>query len=99
MWLMRLLGENRVRRIAVEWLYSFHVLNKFSPQARNADPLTRHPVFPEDLKREWEKQNTRWDWHETPRGPIMRCRVNGKWETRPMTAEELHNYEGTRIGW
>jgi hypothetical protein len=57
MWLMRLLGENRVRRIAVEWLYSFHVLNKFAPQGETVDSPIQYPVFPDDLKREWDRQN------------------------------------------
>jgi len=34
-----------------------------------------------------------------PSGPVMRWRINGKWETRPMTADEQHEYLGSRAGW
>ena len=34
MWITRLLGESRRRRIAVEGIFSFYLLNKVHPQAK-----------------------------------------------------------------
>jgi hypothetical protein len=36
--------------------------------------------------------NTDWQAHETPDGPVMRRRMNGEYQTRPMTDDEMKNY-------
>jgi hypothetical protein len=52
---------------------------------------------------EWLRQlfanNPEWHWHETASGPVMRRWANGAWETRQITHQELHCYEGSRMGW
>jgi hypothetical protein len=43
--------------------------------------------------------NTDWEWHETREGPVMRRRMNGEYQMRQMTDEELRDYGETRAGW
>jgi hypothetical protein len=40
-------------------------------------------------------RNTDWHWHETASGPVMRRCIGGEYEIRPLTPEELHEYEGS----
>lgn len=59
-WLRFLLGPDRMRRLAVEWLYIFHFHHEFSPAARHyrySPDTPYHPVFPDELERECERQN------------------------------------------
>lgn len=44
-------------------------------------------------------QDGNWHWCETTAGPVMRRRVNGQIDERPMTPAERDEYMASRAGW